>query len=355
MIAKEELQEIIMAGIRAPSGDNTQPWSFTVLDNTVNLFHIPEENTSAKSTVPYFYDSACVAHGALIENMVIAAAHRDYHAEVKPFPSEKDPNFIATLIFNKSEGSLEKEASLYPYIGERRSNRTRYLETPLSQTEKNILLQVVDKNNDIEMRLIEDRKMLIKISSNLVQSLIIMLKQKTLHKFFFAHIVWNKKEENTARAIFAPALALTTFQSLGMRLIKFYPILLVLYYMGTLRFAMRSEFLRFVKSGAIAVLTAKGSTSLEHLNMGRVVERMWLTATQENIAFHPCTATLYLYYNLERNRSIFSAKDQKNIENLYQELKDIFGINDSEALFMMRLGHATSPGIVSSRVVPIIK
>ncbi len=69
------MQKILEAGVRAPSGENCQPWRFVVAGDTLSIFNIPERDLS-----PYNFNQlgSMVAHGALIENIVIAATAFGY-------------------------------------------------------------------------------------------------------------------------------------------------------------------------------------------------------------------------------------------------------------------------------------
>ena len=39
---KEDIEDILGTAIRAPSGDNCQPWRFRIKENMIDLFNQPE-------------------------------------------------------------------------------------------------------------------------------------------------------------------------------------------------------------------------------------------------------------------------------------------------------------------------
>lgn len=72
MSARVAMDAILDAGRWAPSGDNTQPWRFEVLDDT----HLVVHGSDTRSHCVYDLDGhpSQIAHGALIETLAIAAS-----------------------------------------------------------------------------------------------------------------------------------------------------------------------------------------------------------------------------------------------------------------------------------------
>ena len=62
----EKIERIIRAAVCAPSGDNVQPWRFVVSGNSINIFDIPERDTSLYNCSQ---NTSHIAHGAAIENI----------------------------------------------------------------------------------------------------------------------------------------------------------------------------------------------------------------------------------------------------------------------------------------------
>jgi nitroreductase len=121
MEIREAISKIIEAGIRAPSGDNCQPWRFEVKDNRISIYNIPDRDNSLYS---WGQRASYIAHGALIENMTIAAAHLGYAAKIKLFPESRDPNLVARLTLEQP--APPEEGALYEAIFARATNRKPY-------------------------------------------------------------------------------------------------------------------------------------------------------------------------------------------------------------------------------------
>src|SRR3989338_3310518 len=113
----DAIQKIVEAGIQAPSGDNCQPWRFVVKGNTIELYNLPERDNSLYN---WGQRASYVAHGALLENMSIAASQLGYTLSIDLFPEKSDTNFIARVTLIEVEA---KNEPLYDAIFKRCNNR----------------------------------------------------------------------------------------------------------------------------------------------------------------------------------------------------------------------------------------
>ena len=73
----------------APSGENCQPWRFIVDGDKIKIFNIPERDTSLYNVLQF---GSFVAHGALIENMLIASSAVGCRGIIQLFPDPRDKN-----------------------------------------------------------------------------------------------------------------------------------------------------------------------------------------------------------------------------------------------------------------------
>lgn len=100
MINKETIQKILEASINAPSGSNSQPWRFEFFDNELRIIATPEKD---HPILNFRNRGTWVAHGALIENIIIAATHFGFKTKPHFFPDYRDPNLTAILEFKKDD------------------------------------------------------------------------------------------------------------------------------------------------------------------------------------------------------------------------------------------------------------
>jgi hypothetical protein len=71
-IERRIFREIIADGVKAPSGENSQPWRFIVEGNVLYTCNIDERD---KTPYNFSQHGSYIAHGALIENIAISASH----------------------------------------------------------------------------------------------------------------------------------------------------------------------------------------------------------------------------------------------------------------------------------------
>ncbi|MCF7898425.1 MAG: nitroreductase, partial [Candidatus Pacebacteria bacterium] len=74
-----DIEKIINDGVLAPSGENCQPWKFELNGNRLSIFNIPEADMSLYNLKQR---GSYIAHGALIENIIISSGAYGYTTPV---------------------------------------------------------------------------------------------------------------------------------------------------------------------------------------------------------------------------------------------------------------------------------
>src|SRR3989344_7562090 len=124
---EKHLESILEAALQAPSGENCQPWRFSIEKETICVWNIPSRDAS-----PYNSGQrgSYVAHGALLENLSIAAKHFGYGAYISLFPDKSLEHLVATISLVKE---TPQDDTLYPFIFSRTTNRKPYRKEFLDQ------------------------------------------------------------------------------------------------------------------------------------------------------------------------------------------------------------------------------
>ena len=113
-------KQLIAFAARAPSGHNTQPWQFSVEEDTIRIY----PDLSRRLPVVDPDDHALfISLGCALENLVVAAAQQGLAASIDYFPSDEPEECLRVRL---SEGALEGEEALFRAIPERQSNRGTY-------------------------------------------------------------------------------------------------------------------------------------------------------------------------------------------------------------------------------------
>ena len=163
----DRMKFLLRYAILAPSGHNTQPWTFQIQPEGVLACadlsrRLPVVDPGDRELI--------ISVGAAIMNFRIAAAHFGYSCEVEPLIEEieevRGDEQIEPLALLKSERSDRPDPlldELFPAIVQRRTNRNAYLAEPLANSELEHL-QEVSVEEKAEIRIITDEKVKSQIS-----------------------------------------------------------------------------------------------------------------------------------------------------------------------------------------------
>lgn len=117
---KSIAEQLIPFAVRAPSGHNTQPWQFSVEQETIRIY----PDLSRRLSVVDPDDHALfISLGCALENLVVAAAKQGLAASIDYFPSDELEECLRVRL---SEGADEDTHALFRAIPERQSNRGTY-------------------------------------------------------------------------------------------------------------------------------------------------------------------------------------------------------------------------------------
>mgnify|MGYP001610077551 CR=1 FL=1 len=110
MLSGNTLKEILEAGVSAPSIDNCQPYLFSIHPEKASIdLYIDAQR--ADFFGDYNFLASYITIGAVIENMLIAAAHHALASTVDLFPDINEGSLVATIRFHK-----DSTDESYPYI-----------------------------------------------------------------------------------------------------------------------------------------------------------------------------------------------------------------------------------------------
>lgn len=113
-------EQLISYAVRAPSGHNTQPWQFSVEQDTIRIY----PDLSRRLCVVDPDDHALfISLGCALENLVVAAAQQGLVVSIDYFPSDELEECLRVRLL---EGAREGEDALFRAIPERQSNRGAY-------------------------------------------------------------------------------------------------------------------------------------------------------------------------------------------------------------------------------------
>lgn len=116
----------VAAAILAANPHNTQPWTFQVSADAVELFADPARRTGALDALDREHH---IGLGCALENLVLAAAVRGLQPAVTLLPDASDPTHVATVSFTAVS---PQTSDLHDAIDRRHSNRGPYTDAPVT-------------------------------------------------------------------------------------------------------------------------------------------------------------------------------------------------------------------------------
>jgi hypothetical protein len=92
------------------------------------------------------------------------------------------------------------------------------------------------------------------------------------------------------------------------------------------------------------------------VDVGRLMQRIWLKVTQLGLSMHLVTGVLFLAQRINAGES-FGLSDEhvRRVQAAFQTIKGTFKVDDGVIALMFRIGHAEKPSGISSRLAPKIE
>ncbi len=346
-----DIQKIIEAGCQAPSGSNSQPWRFEVSENAITVIAEPEKD---HPVLNFRNRGTLFAHGALIENIRIAAEHFGYQANIKLFPDKTNQNITATINLIKTEAHPTR---LYEAIFSRTTNRKPYKTEALSPTIKQELLSAAQPFDSCKLLFAEAAQDIKELARTASVNEIITLENQELHKLFTSEIVWTEAEEKQKKSgLYLMTMELAAPQRLALKLFRSWKLMNLLNHIGAAKGIAASNAKTYAKTPAIGAITIPDADEA-FLAAGQLMQRIWLIATTYKLSCHLMTGTLFFYQGVAAGalNNLLSQKHQEVIRQAYKETQKALGNPKELIAITFRIGKDGDPTARSSKQAPRIQ
>lgn len=347
---KEIIKKILEAGVQAPSGSNSQPWKFRIRENEIDILAFPEKD---HPVLNFRNRGTWIAHGALIENILITAPAFGYRANITMVPYNLHSRVVATILFDKIQDGKD---TLYDAIFSRTTNRKPYKDESLTSEQKKSLLDSVRGIQDIETIFIEDKGKMKILGEAVAASEIVMFENQLLHKLMFEEIVWTREEEKKhGGGLYVKTMEVRAPQELAMRVFRLWSIAKIFNKLGLAR-TIAGGNSKIYASSAIMGIIAVPDRDEFFFNAGRVIERLWLNATELGLSFHLITGVMFLWMRIVAGEAReFSEEHIAVVKDAYQKIISLGGIKDDKvATMVFRVGTGGEPSARSLKEPPQI-
>lgn len=337
-IPEQVLTYIIRAGMRAPSGDNAQPWKFRLQENTI-LFYLDRDADCSFFNINQL--ASIISCGAVLENMRLAATVFGLQTLVTYLPSADNPDLMASVTFTPA--GLEK-ALLFDAIWSRYTNRKMYLRQRLPESTLLELIECVATCPGVQLQILTEVAQLKKLASVIYQVERIRTEHQALHEHLHSMIRYSDKEAKEKGNGFAlKNLEAGLSGEVFLRCTRSWRVMNIVNMVGLGRLVALHSSQAIMNASAVILLTVCGTQPVNFLQGGEALERLWLLLTHQGLAMQPMTAiTLFwLRWCLEGEQG-FLPKHRLVLQRVWQNYQSLFS-NSSSAeegqIMLFRVGY----------------
>lgn len=324
----------------APSGDNTQPWRFEIAGDRhvlVQGFDLP---TPCVYDLDYFAPHLTV--GALLETMDLAASTEGWSADVR---RRADSPASRPCFDVRFEPRMEPPHPLAKEIGRRAVQRSPMSTKPLTAEQKRTLEESVGPGYRIVwLERFGQRLQAALLVFHYAHLRLTMPEAYPVHR---AVIEWDASDSvdripDRALGVSAPTLKLMRFVMQSWKRVQFFNRFLA----GTWMPRLQMELLPGLACAAQLVLLrdVPARTIDEQVEAGRVIQRLWLTATEMGLWKQP-QATPVVFSRYSKAGLGFTSETGKLRQNdgLRHRFERLIKADSSTAIWMARIGTGPAP------------
>lgn len=274
----EPFRTLIQAGIRAPSGDNTQGWDFGIdaTNGVLEIFRNEQRDTSPMNAGQRMTSIAC---GACAENVRQTAAANGWDTVIE----FTDSPSIRIHVDHRSA----KSGVIPAIVVNRHTNRKVYGGRRIGVSERKTLEDRIEVPDGIELQLITESMKIEQYADVIGQADARMFGQQRFLRAFLDNVRFDQPPDISVDfGLSTGSLELSPVERLSLRYLRHLPEAV------TNSLPMRRTFRRkataLVQSASgLCVINAPNSTAESEFKVGRAMQRTWLTLTELGFAVQP--------------------------------------------------------------------
>ncbi|MGQ9505958.1 MAG: ThiF family adenylyltransferase [Thermogutta sp.] len=339
-IPQPVLDYLLNAAVQAPSGDNAQPWTFSLDGDAIEIRLEPERDRSFFNVEQV---ASVIACGAAAENIRIAATlfGLDTHLEVCVDATAE--SMCARLVLEPS--NIIACDPLHDWLWKRHTNRKPFLGTRVSPIVVESLLRACDVRSGAQLHVVQEKKRLKDLARLVYLVDRIRTEDRRLHEHLH-HMIRRSTTEamRTRDGLPLKNLEVGRAGEVFLRLSRPWAVMSVLNRLGAARAVALHSAQAMRQAAAAGLLTVSGTAPQDFFHGGRSMQRIWLTATAYGLAFQPMTAVTFFWTRYQREGfSSFLPKHRRLLERAFALYHDLFpDVDFSRAghAMLFRLGYA---------------
>ncbi len=332
-------RKLVEAAVLAPSFGNQQPWRFAYRERVLSVHH-----DTARTGGPndeHGRQMACIAIGAAIENIHVAAGARGRSVTVELFPDTRHPTHVASLHLAPRPGGAVADP-LLEQIGQRMTNRRHGTRTHLSPVHTQVLTSAA-REGGAKLQLCSDRPTIDALAGILGEAERLRLMSPVLHAELMQSLRWSPAEvEQTRDGMSLETYASSPADGAALQLVRSHQVARLLRDVGGGSGLTAGVSQALASSAAVGLLTVHGTDPSAFVAGGRVMQQVWLTTSALGLALHPINTLISMLARVERYHGAGLDKhEMRAIIDLREQFTRFFSVSLSDAeILLFRLSHA---------------
>lgn len=344
-----QIEHILDLARWAPSGDNSQPWRFSIAGDDRLIVDV---NVEGQKHNVYDYANGqptLLSGGFLLETMRIAATRfgRTMQWTYLGNDNGSDGDTHHKIEVTLRHSDAIREDPLCPFIPIRSVDRTPYRTRPLTAEQKELLNSAI--GGELEVRWYETRNERLRTARLNARATDIRLRLREAYEVHRRIIDWEHKFSRGGVPSAAIGLDPMTLKSMRWAMASWNRIKLMNRMAGTTVPQVQLDLVPGVKCAAHFTIhrrqaTALGEEPVALLQAGQALQRFWLTATQLGLVMQPALAPLcFAHYAVAGVQFTDSPGINRKARALVGKLTAAEQFDPARTLFRGRIGVQAKP------------
>jgi nitroreductase len=331
------LATLLTAAVRAPSGDNTQPWRF-VVDPDAGTIALEEDATRDPSPMNAGRRMSRIAAGAALENLI-------REARIDGRAVELERAVRPTLALVRLSSGVGETNRTGDVVAARVTNRRIYDGRPVPAEVRDRLVRETPDLGEVGTHWIDAVDRLPALARLIGRADAAMFGEASMRRAFLSKVRLDAAPGvPVAEGLSTSSLELSAAARWALRVMTRAPDRLLKLGGVSRVFATKARRLVASSSG-LCLIVAPDDGEVTDLLVGRAMQRAWLTLTAEGLAVQPMMSLLVLENVWEHgDPALLASLGRGKLAALRDEFRaSVPEIGDRRPAFLMRFGFAPAP------------
>lgn len=344
-------RRLVEAAGRACSPDNNQPWAFRIRSRYIEVFH--HRGRAVPSDVDRLF--ASIAVGAAMENIALHATLEGLTAEIRfdrelfrTASSDDSLESVAEVHFKAT--SLQPD-TLAPSLNDRTTNRRSFSRCPISEQASDRITQAA-RERSADVAWLHSRSDIRRLASLVMTADRIRFENRKFHDEMHDMLRFTRRErEASGDGLDVASLEIPRVSWPLLRWLRPWNRMRVGNMLGLSRLFAGPSALQVWSSGAVGLLLIRRREPRGYIDAGRALQRLWIAAAAEQLAFHPLGALpLFMLRQDLLGREAFESHHARRLNACREPFLQLFPpAREQLPVILFRVGRAKPPTARAAR------